>query len=257
MSSLFLRADLAELAPTVGMGIALAGDEARHAITVNRVRVGEIISIGDGNGLMVTGPVVTVEPKALEIEVESVTTQDLPDIELWLAQALAKGDRDEMAVQAATELGVSGVIPWGAERSISKWTGQKVTKGIERWRAIVREAAKQSIRHRIPVVAEHSSTKQLVALAATATVVLLDPTAETKISDLVVPEAAENTAPQRLAAPRRLILVVGPEGGISPHEIELLQAAGALRVRLGTEILRTSTAGPAALAVLNARLGRW
>jgi 16S rRNA (uracil1498-N3)-methyltransferase len=251
MSSLFLRVDLAALAPTVGSGVALAGDEARHAITVNRVRVGEVISIGDGNGLMVSGTIATVEPKALEITVETVTAQPSPTIELWLAQALAKGDRDEMAVQAATELGVSGVIPWAAERSISKWTGQKVGKGIERWRAIVREASKQSIRHWIPVVGEHTSSKQLAALGATATVVLLDPTASTRISELELPTVTPGDTP------RRLILVVGPEGGISPHEIEMFETAGAKRVRLGTEILRTSTAGPSALAVLNARLNRW
>ena len=246
MSSLFLRADLADVPHAIGDGVALAGAEARHAITVNRLREGEVISIGDGAGLIVRGPITAVEGAALEIRVESSVVEPAPRPEVWLAQALAKGDRDELAVQAATELGASGVIPWAAERSISKWVGAKVVKGMERWGAIVREAAKQSIRAWVPAVEEHVNTKQLARLAEHATLLVLDPTADVRLSEVALPQDAQV-----------LILVVGPEGGIAPHELELLERSGASRVRLGSEILRTSTAGPAALAVLNARLGRW
>jgi len=246
MSSLFLRSDLAAVPHAVGDGVALAGPEARHAVTVNRLRVGEVISIGDGAGLVVRGPITVVEAAALEIRVESSTIDEAPVPEVWLAQALAKGDRDELAVQAATELGVSGVIPWAAERSISKWSGAKIAKGMERWGAIVREAAKQSIRSWVPAVEQHMTTKQLARLAGDATVLVLDPTAEARLSDVVLPQDA-----------RILVLVVGPEGGIAPHELDLLERQGAVRVRLGDEILRTSTAGPSALAVLNVRLKRW
>ena len=246
MSSLFLRSDLAAVPHAVGDGVALAGPEARHAVTVNRLRVGEVISIGDGAGLVVRGPITVVEAAALEIRVESSTIDEAPVPEVWLAQALAKGDRDELAVQAATELGVSGVIPWAAERSISKWSGAKIAKGMERWGAIVREAAKQSIRSWVPAVEQHMTTKQLARLAGDATVLVLDPTAEARLSDVVLPQDA-----------RILVLVVGPEGGIAPHELDLFEREGAVRVRLGDEILRTSTAGPSALAVLNVRLKRW
>jgi 16S rRNA (uracil1498-N3)-methyltransferase len=254
LSSLFLRADLAGVPHFVGDGVALAGDEARHAVTVNRLRVGERISIGDGAGLVVAGSISTVAPGALEIIVESVREEPAASPALWLAQALAKGDRDEMAIQAATELGVSGVIPWAADRSVSKWAGAKIDKGIERWSAIVREAAKQSIRSWVPAVGEHVSTKQLARLAGESRMLVLDPTAEVRLSavDLTLASGLDATG-----QPQRVLLVVGPEGGISSHELAVLEEAGALRVRLGAEILRTSTAGPAALAVLNARLGRW
>ena len=163
---------------------------------------------------------------------------------MFLAQALAKGDRDELAVQAATELGVDGVIPWTAARSISRWEGAKIAKGRDRWSAVVREASKQSLRAWIPDVLDLVTTKQLVRLAEGARMLVLEPTAEQALGELEV--GAED-----------LILVVGPEGGISPQELDALAAAGASVVRLGDEVLRTSTAGPAALAVLNVKLHRW
>jgi 16S rRNA (uracil1498-N3)-methyltransferase len=159
-----------------------------------------------------------------------------------LAQALAKGDRDELAIQAATELGAAGVIPWAAERSVSRWDGAKAIKGRERWASIVREASKQAIRSRVPDVAALASTAELAVRSGR--LLVLDP-----LGDAALTELELDGEP--------ITLVVGPEGGISPREFEQLEAAGAARVRLGSEVLRTSTAGPAALAVLNARLGRW
>lgn len=241
MASLYLSPDLPRDV-AVGAGIELAGDEGRHAITVARVRVGERLAISDGAGLVVTGPVTSIEGATLVLAVETVTRQPEPVPGLWLAQALAKGDRDEMAVQAATELGIAGVIPWAAERSVSRWEGAKAAKGRDRWAAIVREASKQSIRPRVPVVEPITSTAALAALPGR--VLVLDPTATTRLTEVPLDGA-------------RITLVVGPEGGISPRELETLAHAGAILVRLGTEVLRTSTAGPAALAVLNARLGRW
>ena len=163
---------------------------------------------------------------------------------IFLAQALAKGDRDELAVQAATELGIDGVIPWSAARSISRWEGAKVAKGRDRWSAVVREATKQSIRAWIPDVLDLASTKQLLAMASAARMIVLEPTAALPLSQLELDG-------------RDIVLLVGPEGGIADHELDALAAAGASIVRLGDEVLRTSTAGPAAIAVLNAKLGRW
>jgi 16S rRNA (uracil1498-N3)-methyltransferase len=222
--------------------VTLGGDEGRHAIAVARVRVGERLSIGDGRGTVVVGPVRAVAGNTLELTVESVSHADPPRPEVWLAQALAKGDRDELAVQAATELGASGVIPWAAERSVSRWDGPKAAKGRERWASIVREATKQSIRSFVPEVAELATTAGLARLPGR--LLVLVPEAEVRITEVELDAD-------------RVTLVVGPEGGTAPRELETLVAAGATPVRLGAEVLRTSTAGPAALAVLNARLGRW
>ncbi|MDO9395783.1 MAG: RsmE family RNA methyltransferase, partial [Herbiconiux sp.] len=132
MSSLFLRDDLALTEHEVGDVVTLTGDEARHAATVNRMRVGEHTAIGDGNGLIVRGIVVRVEAKELELAVERSEVFSEPRPRIVLVQALAKGDRDELAIQAATELGVSAVVPWQADRSVSKWSGAKLAKGVDR-----------------------------------------------------------------------------------------------------------------------------
>ena len=250
MSSLFLRDDLAVVPHDVGDVVALDGDEARHAATVNRMRVGEHTAIGDGRGLVVRGIVVKAEARELELLVDAVDVHPEPAPLITLVQALAKGDRDELAIQAATELGVGAVVPWQAERSVSRWTGPKEQKGVERWRSIVREAAKQSIRPFVPVVGDLETTKQLAERVTGVRMLVLEPSAETRLTEVDIAGAYGDDS-------RPIVLVVGPEGGISPRELELLTEAGAETVRLGPEVLRTSTAGPAALAVLNVMLERW
>ena len=237
MASLYLNSTIESA--SVGATVGLEPDEAKHANTVARARVGERLSIGNGRGLIVSGTVSALEPFALLVD---EVRDELPaSPQLWLVQALAKGDRDERAVQAATELGVTGVVPWAAERSVTRWDDAKRDKGRARWQSIVREASKQAIRGWVPEV------EPLVSTAAIAgdVVLVLDPAAEVALTSVALPEQG------------RIALVVGPEGGISPRELALLEQRGATRVRLGAAILRTSTAGPAAIAVLNARLGRW
>jgi 16S rRNA (uracil1498-N3)-methyltransferase len=246
VASLYLNPELEPADAELGARVSVRGDEARHAVAGARVRVGERIESGAGSGILVRGAVVAASSAELAIEVDEVRHDPEPEPPLWLAQALAKGDRDELAIQAATELGATGVIPWAAERSVSRWEGAKAAKGQERWASIVREASKQAIRSRVPDVAAVASTQQLAALPGA--LLVLDP-----LGDVALTEVALDTAP----AQQRITLVVGPVGGIAPREFEVLVAAGARRVRLGSEVLRTSTAGPAALAVLNARLGRW
>ncbi|MEJ3403164.1 16S rRNA (uracil(1498)-N(3))-methyltransferase [Rathayibacter sp. YIM 133350] len=244
MSSLYLREDLE--VDDVGAAVSILGAEARHAVTVGRTRVGETISIGNGRGLVVTGEVTAAAPGELTIAPRVVETVEAPRPRVVLAQALAKGDRDELAVQAATELGVDAVIPWAARRSVSRWEGPKVQKGRERWALISREAAKQSIRPWLPSVGDLATTKDLARLAATARVLVLEPTASEALTELSSDDDE-----------RDIVLVVGPEGGIAPEELDALRDAGASLLRLGTSVLRTSTAGPAAIAVLNGILGRW
>jgi 16S rRNA (uracil1498-N3)-methyltransferase len=228
----------------IGSRATLEGSEARHAVSVSRVQVGDLLQIGDGSGLVVTGTVESASPQQLSLLVENLHRTPAASPALWLAQALAKGDRDELAVQAATELGVDGVIPWASQRSIVKWEGAKVRKGHDRWSAIVREATKQSVRPWIPEVADLASTKVLSALAGEARMLVLHPQAETSVSS-VRPDG------------RDLVLVVGPEGGISDAELDQFLRAGAEPVKLGPNVLRTSTAGPAGIAVLSSTLGRW
>jgi len=244
MSSLYLDEGLDLSGVAVGEIVVLDGDEARHAVTVARVRTGERLAIGDGRGRIVRGSVTATEPRRLELEVDEVHVEEAPVPRITLVQALAKGDRDELAVQAATELGVDRIVPWSAARSVSRWEGPKADKGRARWASIVREAVKQSIRARLPEVDPVATTGQLASRFEGERMLLLEPSATTSLRG-IRPDG------------RDLVLVVGPEGGIDPGELERLEDAGAERVRLGSSVLRTSTAGPAAIAVLSATLGRW
>lgn len=249
MSSLYLRDDLEPADAHPGASVDLEGAEARHALTVSRTRVGERIAVGNGRGLIVRGTVTDAGEGRLRVRADQVEQVAHAAPRLTLVQALAKGDRDELAIQAATELGVDAVVPWLAERSVSRWSGAKIARGRERWQTIVREAAKQSIRAWTPVVGDLAGLAELVVLPPRATVLVLDPDAR---ESLTAPDRIED-----LRAARELVLVVGPEGGIAPGELSRLEEAGARAVRLGPEVLRTSTAGPAALAAANVLLGRW
>lgn len=232
-------------AHSVGDQIALRGVEAHHAAVVRRVRVGEEVTLGDGRGAWLTGQVVSAQPKEVVVELTAVANVPAGTPRLVLVQALAKGDRDELAVQAATELGIDDIIPWQAARSVSRWDSAKAAKGVARWQSIVREAAKQAHRAWVPAVSAPLTTAQLAARATASRMLVLEPTASIALTDVAVDDAEE------------IVLVVGPEGGVAPEELAALSAAGATLVRLGDTVLRTSTAGPAAIAVINARLGRW
>jgi len=231
---------------TAGASLTLTGAEGKHAVAVRRLRVGEGVQVSDGNGCRVIGVVKTVDGNALSFTVSDVLMEKHPSPALVLVQALAKGDRDELAVQAATELGVSRIVPWQADRSVSRWDGPKVAKGVERWQTIVAEAAKQALRAFTPEVSQPLTSNQLVGqVSGFAKFLVLDPTAGVALGRVELPSQGE------------VAIAVGPEGGISDSELERLAEAGAVRVRLGAEILRTSTAGVAAVAVLQSNLGRW
>ena len=136
----------------VGDLVSLTGAEAKHAAVVRRLRVGEAITVGDGAGVWLSGVAEEVSPSRVEVRVSVRSEEPAPHPRIVLAQALAKGDRDELAVQAACELGVDEIVPWQASRSVSRWEGPKAVKGRERWSTIVREAAKQAHRAWVPAV---------------------------------------------------------------------------------------------------------
>ena len=240
----FVTDDAASARP--GDTVTLTGAEAHHAAAVRRVRVDEAVTLGDGHGIWLTGAVTAATPKQVDVRITARDEVAAPTPRFVLVQALAKGDRDELAVQAATELGVDAIVPWQAARSVSRWDA-KADKGLARWRTIVREAAKQAHRAWIPEVEGVARTADLVRRAATSRMLVLEPSASARLTS-VAAEAGEG---------REVVLVVGPEGGIAPEELAALTEAGALPVRLGDTVLRTSTAGAAALSVLSAAHGRW
>ncbi len=223
--------------------VALTGDEAHHAAVVSRMRRGERVLISDGAGVLAEGVIEHAERERVDVVLQHVQAVPPPSPRIGLAQALAKGDRAELAVQASTELGVDAIVPWQARRSVVQWRGERGEKSLERWRKVVREAGKQAIRPRLPEVTAVVDTAGLAALAAQWQLVVLEPTASASIAQLPLE--------------RDVLLVVGPEGGIDPGELEALERAGAVAARMGDHVLRTSTAGLAGLAALSVRLGRW
>jgi len=228
-----------------GTMFVLDGSEGRHAATVKRIGVGEQVLLADGVGHRAETIVEGVGPGELHLRVQAITLQPQPDSRFVLVQALAKGDRDEQAVEAATELGVDEVVPWQAARSVVIWRGERAARSLRKWESIVLAAAKQSRRTRVPVVsvpANHQAVIQRISEAALALVLHED--AERALAGLELPSSGD------------VVLIVGPEGGISPDELSAFVAAGAVLVRLGSNILRSSSAGPAALAVMSAA-SRW
>ena len=238
---------LVESLPT-GSSFTLDGPEGHHAADVQRLRAGEVLLLADGRGGTVHAEVTAAGRGRVEVVVTGRTQQPAADPRLTVVQGIAKGDRGELAVQAMTEVGVDEIVPWAASRSVAQWRGDRGVKARDKWAATAREAAKQARRAWLPVVAgaPDCSTRQVAArLGEAAGAFVLHEEATERLTTAALPAAGE------------IVLVVGPEGGISDAEAGIFQEAGATPVRLGDAVLRTSTAGVAALAVLAARLGRW
>lgn len=226
----------------------LGGDEGHHAAAVKRLRAGERLVLADGDGTWAPATVVSAENRGLAVEVGALEYDPAPALGVILVQALPKGERSDLAVDLATEAGVDAIVPWQASRCVARWDGApgKADRGRQKWQRIAREAAKQSRRRRIPEIA---------ALAGTGDVV-----DEIRAADIALVLHEEGSVPfgsVALPPAGRLVLVVGPEGGLAPHEIDRFAAAGARTVRLGPEVLRTSTAAAVALGALGAATGRW
>jgi 16S rRNA (uracil1498-N3)-methyltransferase len=226
--------------------MTLAGPEGHHAAAVRRLRTGERADVSDGAGTLAECVVTGVGKDSVTLDVRAVHTVPPPQPRLIVAQALPKGDRGELAVELMTEVGVDAVIPWAAERSITKWQAERGAKSLAKWRSTAREAAKQSRRAWLPEVTELATTAALARrVSSAACVIVLEAEAPAKLHEVSLPETGE------------VVLLVGPEGGISPAERATLRDSGAIEARLGPTVLRTSTAGAAAAAILLSRTGRW
>lgn len=235
-----------------GDTFVLGGDEGRHAATVRRLVAGEHLDVSDGAGYRIGGVISAVGTGTVEVTVETSGQDPAPRHRLVLVQALAKGGRDEQAVESATELGVDAVVPWHAERSIVRWRGDRMEKGRQKWTSLVGAAAKQSRRSFVPEVHPVLDTAGLTRwLPGVDTVLVLHEDAVRGLSAAVTELGLERLTGSSIA------VVVGPEGGIGAPELAKLEQAGAHPVHLGPHVLRSSTAGPAALVLLDHLLGRW
>ena len=225
--------------------VEVTGDEAHHAV-VRRVRVGEQVALTDGAGTTAVCTVAAITKSSLTATVHDVSSVPVGSPRVVVVQAIPKGDRGELAVEMLTEVGVDEIVPWAAARSVAVWRGDRAAKSLAKWRATAREAAKQARRSWFPTVSEMASTSDVVALLERATLpVVLHEAASGPMSDLPVLGRGE------------IVIVVGPEGGISDEELAAFADVGAEPVRLGSSVLRTSTAGVAAAAALLSRTPRW
>ena len=222
----------------VGSVVTLDGPEGRHAAVVRRIGVGELVTVTNGEGRGVRGPVVAVRKDGLDLRVEEVLAASAPAPRIVCVQALPKNERAEQAVDLLTEIGVDVIVPWQASRSIVRWSGERGEKSLAKWRAVAREASKQSRRLTIPLIAPVASTAQVAAILAAA------PAAYVLHEGGSVPVAT--VRPPRT----EIVLVVGPEGGISRDELAAFEAAGAQTILIADTVLRTVTAGAMAVAQL-------
>ncbi|MBB5997159.1 16S rRNA (uracil(1498)-N(3))-methyltransferase [Streptomonospora salina] len=243
-----------------GGTVVLSGNEGRHAAAVRRIAVGETVQLVDGAGMRARCRVAEVGKDRVVCAVEERGADAAPHPQLTVVQALPKGDRGELAVEVMTEAGVDRIVPWAAERCVTRWRPERAAKSLAKWRSTAREAAKQSRRSRIPEVAELAGTGDVCArVAAADAAILLHEDADSRLSSLPLPGEGPGTGTTADSGGGRagIVVVVGPEGGFSDAELGALESAGAVRALLGPTVLRTSTAGVAALAVLQARCGRW
>ena len=269
MTAPVFLADGADLAADL---IVLTGAEGRHAATVRRIRPGERADVTDGQGLLAECVVTAAGAGQVELRVQARREVPVPDPLITVVQAIPKGERAELAVETMTEVGVDVIVPWQAERCVARWPADRAPKALGRWRSAAREAAKQARRARVPEVTGLASSADVAArISAAAFAIVLEPDAGVALSQLALaqPTGSQPTGsqpgvpgPEKLSQPPLpvsgdIILIVGPEGGISPDELTAFTDAGATSARLGESVLRTSTAGAVAAAVLMTATGRW
>ena len=229
---------------SVGASVVLDGDEGRHAATVMRLRAGERLVLTDGAGTSATCTVTAVGKGSLTAQVDAIEHVERRLPRVTVVQAIPKGDRGELAVEMLTEVDVDRIVPWAASRSVAVWRGERAERSLAKWRAAARAATKQSRRVWLPEVTEMAGTDEVAGMLAAADLaVVLHEDAQIPLAALPVTDVES------------IVLVVGPEGGLSDEELE--RFAGAEVARIGTSVLRTSTAGVVAVAVLLSRTSRW
>ncbi|OBA76525.1 16S rRNA (uracil(1498)-N(3))-methyltransferase [Mycolicibacterium mucogenicum] len=232
--------------PDVGGLAVVDGDEGFHAATVRRIRPGEELDLSDGAGTLGHCVIEDAVKGRLTARVLSVTDVPAAVPTVTVVQALPKSERSELAIELATEAGADGFVAWQSERCVARWDGAaKVEKGLRRWSAVARSAARQSRRPYVPSVSGPVSTAELVASIGAGVTLVLHESAEVALRDVISPSTETVT------------LIVGPEGGITDGEVAALVAAGAIAVRLGPSVLRTSTAAAVALGALGVLTPRW
>ena len=228
-----------------GSGDVVLGDsEGHHAGRVLRVRPGEEVIVTDGRGGRSLGVVSRVAGGEVVVALRGVVQEVAQVPRLVVVQAIPKGDRGELAVELMTELGADEIVPWRAERNVVRWRGDRGDKALGKWRSAAFAAAKQARRSWFPEVDAALSTAEVCQRFSGSTVLVLHE------------EASEPLVRQPVAEAAEVVLVVGPEGGISASELVEFESAGAVAVRLGRTVMRTSTAGAAGLAVVSAVSGR-
>jgi 16S rRNA (uracil1498-N3)-methyltransferase len=233
---------LVENLPNSG-SIEITGDEAKHAISALRIKNGELISVTDGRGGRAEALVTGVNRKTLVIEIENYRLEARSPVKLSVLQALTKGDRARETIELLTEAGVDQIIPWSAQRCIGQWKDES----LEKWRIWSREATKQSRRSWIPEISNLQSTNEVVAGFSNFDISLIfHETGEKKLSQVLQDES-----------PSSLLMIIGPEGGISETELSAFKAAGATEVTMGQPVFRSAHAGAAALAAVQTGLRIW
>lgn len=244
---LFVAPAEALAAARPGDALELRGPEGHHAATVARLRVGERVLVTDGRGRLVTCQVLRSVPRlGVDLEVLAVVDQPERRPTVTVVQALPKGDRGDLAVELLTEVGVDVIVPWAASRCVTRWSPERAIKGRTRWEAVAVAAGKQSRSARFPLVGELAATRDVAVLVRAADRALL-----------LHEEALAPFPTAGLPGHGSVVLVIGPEGGLDPAELDALGEAGGEQVRLGPTVLRTSTAGAVAAALVMRATGRW
>jgi 16S rRNA (uracil1498-N3)-methyltransferase len=236
MLTLFFVPDLPS---QVGDSYSFNSEDANHAIKVLRIDVGEIFRVSDGNGGWANVQVTEVTKRSLETTVLEVGRQEALEIQFTVVQALPKSDRAKEAVELLTEAGADLIVPWLANRSISR------TEVISKFATTAREASKQSRRLFIPHLHETVKEKGVIELIKSADLALVfHESAQIKLSEVIAPQIKV----------KNVVIVIGPEGGITDEELAAFAAAGAHVAGLGRPILRSAHAGLAALSAVNSLL---
>jgi 16S rRNA (uracil1498-N3)-methyltransferase len=230
-----------------GDEVEVTGPEGRHAVTVKRLTVGERVDVGDGAGHVVIGRVAAVHaPDRLVVQVVERRIAPEPQPRVVVVQAVPKGERGELAVSLLTEVGADTIVPWDASRCVAQWKGERGEKSWRKWESAARAAGKQSRRVTFPVLEPLATTREVAALVGSAACALvMHEEGTASLPSVTLPESGE------------VVIVVGPEGGITPEELAAFVGAGAIAVRMGPSVMRTSTAGTAAVSAVMAATGRW